>query len=759
MRQTSSVEGVHTAQCLPSSNTLTKPHRPIANRPQVNNLPHVILLAALCVAPAFAQSPDACAALRHHGQFDAAQSCYTRLAASPNPALRAEGLWHLERWQDANTAFRAAVAAHPDDDNLRVRWGLLYLDHWQDQDAAKLFQEALKINEGNAQAWLGLARAAGEFSAKAVEYAEKAAQLDPKLAAAHELLASLALEDSDPKKAAAEADNAIAIDPEALDAMAVHATIDFLADKTDSPWPARILKINPVYGEAYASAARILVINRRYIEGIALYRKALELNPRLWYAHSELGINLMRLGQQQDARRELETAYNNGYKDPATTNSLTLLDSYKNFVTVRTPHGILRLHKKESALLAPYFEEELERCIATYNKKYGFAPKGPVQIEVYPDHEDFAVRTMGMPGLGALGVTFGSVVAMDSPSGRPPGSFHWASTLWHEMSHVYVLQATNHRVPRWFTEGMAVYEETATSPDWGDRLDPGTIDALAKKKLLPVAELDRGFIRPSYPSQVVVSYFQAGKICQFIAGKWGYSKLLDMMYVFAKNGTTPQAIQTLGLTPEQFDQQFFAWLDKQTGKTVSAFAEWKKDMTALLVADKEKHYDEVIAKGPAIRDMYPDYVEPGNAYDALADAYIAKGEKAKAREELERYSAIGGRSPRLIKSLAAFEAEAGDKKKAAVTLTRLLYIYPEDTELHRRLGSLLLDTGDPTAAVREFRAELATNPVDTAQAHYDLARALHQAARNDAARDEVLAALETAPNFKPAQQLLLELAK
>ena len=46
----------------------------------------------------------------------------------------------------------------------------------------------------------------------------------------------------------------------------------------------------------------------------------------------------------------------------------------------------------------------------------------PVQVEVYPDHEDFAVRTLGMPGLGALGVTFGYVVAMDSPSGRKPGT-------------------------------------------------------------------------------------------------------------------------------------------------------------------------------------------------------------------------------------------------------------------------------------------------------------------------------------------------
>ena len=91
---------------------------------------------------------------------------------------------------------------------------------------------------------------------------------------------------------------------------------------------------------------------------------------------------------------------------------------------------------------------------------------GPVQVEVYPNHEDFAVRTMGMPGLGALGVTFGRVIAMDSPSARRPGDFNWGSTLWHEMSHVFILTATNFRVPRWFTEGLAVHEEGERSPEW-----------------------------------------------------------------------------------------------------------------------------------------------------------------------------------------------------------------------------------------------------------------------------------------------------
>src|SRR5207245_1633173 len=100
---------------------------------------------------------------------------------------------------------------------------------------------------------------------------------------------------------------------------------------------------------------------------------------------------------------------------------------------------ILKLHKKEADLLLPYFQAELKRSITTYEHKYRMKLARPVQVEVYPDHEDFAVRSMGMPGLGALGATFADVVAMDSPSGRPPGTFLWASTLRHEMSHVFIL--------------------------------------------------------------------------------------------------------------------------------------------------------------------------------------------------------------------------------------------------------------------------------------------------------------------------------
>ena len=721
----------------------------------------VTVFFLLMALPLAAQKLDDCRALRHHGKLPEARTCFARLAGSPDPYLRAEGLWGLEQYKEANEQFREALKQHPKSVDIRVRWGRLFLERFNKDEAKGLFEEALELKENDAGASLGLALVAAEgFSSAAVHFATRATELDPKMAEARELLAFLALEDNDPARAAKEADNALAIDKESLDAMAIHATMDWLDDKKESPWMDRILKINPVYGEAYSTAGHFFVLNRRYQEGIKFYRQALELNPRLWEARAQLGIQLMRLGQEQEARQQLEQCYEAGYKNAETVNSLRLMDSYKNFVTFETSNTILKLNKKEADLLRPYIESELKRCIATYEKKYQMKLKGPVQLEVYPDHEDFAVRTMGMPGLGALGVTFGSVVAMDSPSGRPPGTFHWASTMWHEMSHVFVLQATNHRVPRWFTEGLAVYEETATSPDWGDRLDPEAITAIHGKKLLPVAELDRGFIRPSYPAQVVVSYFQAGKICSYIAEKWGYGKLLDMIHSYAKLESTPQAIRNnLGMSPEDFDKQFLAWLDDQTKNTVDHFEEWTKQLKVLVADERSKKYDDVIREGAAIRDFYPDYVEPGSVYELMADAYEAKGDKTSARNELEKYSQVGGRSPLLIKRLATFQEEAGEPKKAAATLDRLNYIYPEDPELHKRLGDLWLQQNNLTGAIREYQAVLASQPLDQAGAHFELANALRKANRINDARDQVLMSLEAAPGYKPAQRLLLEISK
>jgi Flp pilus assembly protein TadD len=437
-----------------------------------------------------------------------------------------------------------------------------------------------------------------------------------------------------------------------------------------------------------------------------------------------------------------------------------LLDSYKkNYVTLRDDTSVLVLKKAEADLLRPYLQDELRAINKTYSQKYVMKLPKSVQVEVYPDHEDFAVRTMGMPGLGALGVTFGEVVAMDSPSARKPGDFNWGATLWHEMSHVYVLTATKNHIPRWFTEGLAVHEEGERSPEWSNRATPEVLVAIRDKKLLPILKLDRGFVYPEYPSQVVVSYFQAGSICDFIKSKWGEEKLLAMVHSYAQLQTTPEVIaHDLSVQPEEFDKQYLAWIDKKYGAEAAHFDEWRDKLKMLAIAARDKQVDSVIAQGPAVRALYPEYVGDGSVYQFMAEAYRTKGDAKAEAASLTAYEHAGGQDPATLKRLAVLAETAGDKAVAMETLERVNYIYPvNDGDLHRRLGGLLYEQKLYDRAVREYAAAVASGPLDKAGAEFLLAKAYLAAGHKNEAEESVLAALEIAPGYAPAQKLLLEL--
>src|SRR5690606_28971837 len=107
--------------------------------------------------------------------------------------------------------------------------------------------------------------------------------------------------------------------------------------------------------------------------------------------------------------------------------------------------------------------------------------------------------------------------------------------------------------------------------------------------------------------------------------------------------------------------------------------------------------------------------------------------------------------------LAELLVALGDTTAAAGALERAVYIYPYDVAVHLQLAKLYTAAGDHQKVVRERRAVVALKPADLADAHYQLAAALVQAGDRTGARTEVLHALEIAPNFDRAQELLLTL--
>ena len=470
---------------------------------------------------------------------------------------------------------------------------------------------------------------------------------------------------------------------------------------------------NPAFGKIYAEQAHFYVITRRYRQATERLRKAVALDPTLWQAHADLGVNLMREGLEGEGRRRLEIAYNGDPYSAKTVNTLRLMDSFGDFVTLSNkeraapadeqellasltkPEILVKLHKDEAELLRPYVFELSERAVAGFSKKYDFTPEKPIQIELYPNHDDFAVRTMAMPGIGLLGVTFGYVVAMDSPSGREPGGFHWGTTLWHELAHVFTLEATDHLAPRWYSEGVSMYEEWQGDPRWGESIGPDFISAVRQEKLLPIAELDRGFIRPRFPGQVQISYMQAGLVCRFIAREWGEEKLAVLLRGFARNTSTADNIEAaLGLDAEEFDSRFQDYLREFIGPVLDGLKGWRGDLQKALEAAREEDWESVVEPAVEAKQTYPQYVGSGNPYVLLAEAYDRTGKRDAAIGELSAYERRGGRNPEMLKKLGKWLAEAGRGAEAAWVYEGIVYNWPQDEEVHRRLGDLLYDQGE-----------------------------------------------------------------
>ena len=711
-----------------------------------------------------------CDELHDRGKAVEAAACYRGVLQVDDPAAQAEAYWMLGDLKAANDRFREVIKLAPDDPDLRVRWGYLYIDSHQQAEAGDLFQEALVLDENHVPAQLGMATVlASRFEGKAAELAQEALKRQPEQAEGYLLLGRMALEEGDLAAAREQLEKgleqALNLGLAPLEAYALLASLEMLEGERDNRWVDKALAYNPRYGQVYAEQAHFYVITRRYREASERLRKAVALAPSLWQAHAELGVNLMREGLDEEGRRHLEIAYEGDPYSAKTVNTLRLLDTYDQFDTFEdrgtganaAVRAVFRLDKDESQLLLPYVRELTNRAIGEFTRKYGFELKSPVRVEFYPNHDDFAVRTMAMPGIGLLGVTFGYVVAMDSPSGREPGGFHWGTTLWHELAHVFTLESTDHLVPRWYSEGISMYEEWMADVRWGESVGPEYVEAVRKRELLPIVNLDRGFIRPKHAGQVAISYMQAGFVCKFIARRWGEGKLVELLRGFAAEVPTGANIEAvLDLSPEDFDEQFDGYMRDALGPALDGLPRWRRNLKAALERAREGEWNEAIEPAEAAKAAYPQHVGSGSAYVLLANAHDKAGNREAAVAELQEYERRGGRQPETLKKLAGWLEEAGRDAEAVYTYDGLIYNWPQDEELHARLGDLHLESGRADLARREFEAVLALDPLDRAAAEFNLARAYVKIGDLASARLHVLQALERAPTFAPALQLLLQ---
>ena len=700
-------------------------------------------------------------------------------------AVRRLAVTNPQLFQDALLAFDRAAEAAPQDPLPRVLVGELFLEKYNGTEAHQSFRDALSRNPRHPRALLGVARALDFGNQPGADDAiREALQTNPRSAPAFALRARLALSGEDFRSAVEAARSALAINPNSPEALAILGAAHFLAGNQAEYASARLraLAINPAAAHFYTTVADMAARHRRYQVAVEMALNAAELDSLHFAALGLLGMNQMRIGAIEDGRTNLERAFEGDPYNPWFKNSLDLLDTFADYESIETSHFVLFLREDEAELLAPYVEALAEEAFDSLTARYGTEPSTPIRVELFPRHADFSVRTLGLTGLGALGVAFGSVLVMDSPSAFESGEFNWGSTLWHEIAHAFHLGMTDNKVPRWFSEGLAVHEQRAARPGWGHAPTLSFFQAYEAGRVPPASELNRGFMRPEYREQVVHSYFMASLVFAWMEQEHGTGAALSMLDGYKEDRSTQELVRdVLGLSLSAVDRAVDRYIrdrfadafraieavqdmpprDASIGAWYSAVARHPDSFALHLVLGQKlvaaERYEEAETELLEALRLFPDYPELDGPYLYLARIYRERGELGRAASALARLGALSEDALEVHLLEAEIRTDLGDRAGAAAALERTLLIHPYDVEVHERLAELYEELEAPERVVRERRAVLALDPVDLADAQYRMGRALLGVGQNDEARRAVLRALEIAPTYQAALDLLLEL--
>lgn len=200
------------------------------------------------------------------------------------------------------------------------------------------------------------------------------------------------------------------------------------------------------------------------------------------------------------------------------------------FQTLSNADFIVHMSPLEAGLYGDRVLDLLGRAKATLCRKYGVELARPTVVEIFPEQKDFAVRTFGMPGNpGYLGVCFGSVITANSPASQAPNPANWEDVLWHEFCHVVTLTDTKNRMPRWFSEGISVYEERQGNPAWGERMNLAYRDLILKGELTPLGQLSSAFLSPKNSEHLLFAYYESSLVIEFIVKNFSFEALKKIL--------------------------------------------------------------------------------------------------------------------------------------------------------------------------------------------------------------------------------------
>ncbi len=605
------------------------------------------------------------------------------------------------------------------------------------------YQAALRINPHLPEAFAGIAEVAAEnWAFEEVEkQAERALEINPNFAPAYHVLAKKFILERRHRQAVETAGKALAINSSDLLAMSLAAAAS--ACRYDQGMVEEMRKkvtaLNPRCALFHRTMADALAGIRQFEASEREYFKAIELDPTDANARTELGMMYMQWGPEDKARDALDAAWALDPYNERTKFTLDLLDRLRKFARHETPHFIIKYDAEKDPGLGEYVASYLEPIYETVTSDFATPLSEKTIIEFFPTSRAFGVRISGKPWIHTVGASTGRVIAMSSPreSTDLMGPYHVARVLKHEFTHTVTLAATENRIPHWFTEGLAVYEEDAPRPFvWCELL----AEAIRRDHLFTLESIDWGFQRPKRPSDRQMAYAQSEWMVEFIIERFGYDAIGAMIGDFRAGKTQPQIMPArFKLTPAEFDAEFRKWAKPQVPKWPCPFdltpsadlAELRAaaeregataaDFGRLARAEFDEH-DEERAEAAAGRALELDENER-TALEVLSKLLVARAKKSPTKSEgreikdrvmplLERLLQLDPNSYVGHKGLADIALGGHDWERAENALNRLQQICPLDPMSWQGLAGIYLERTDEESALPQLIELARIEPTD-----------------------------------------------
>ncbi len=656
--------------------------------------------------------------------------------------------------------------------------GKLALNKYDYRLASRAFQQGLEKYPKDPDLWHGLASSFlnGDRS-QLLLYAKQSLALNPRHQPSLLLLAEHLIDAESYAQANEHLDQILSINPLHPQALAIKAVVAYLQNDNLAGDLFRSTALSTWHENPEVDYAIGRKLSQKYwfAEGADAQRRALAFDPDFNPASLQLAQDLLRLGiNSEDEGWEL--AFHAHQHDPYNVeayNLVTLADKLDQFTTLESENFFLRMGKEEAPIYGDRALDLLERAHARLTERFDIALETKTIVEIYPNPGDFAVRTFGVPGNpGYLGVCFGPVVTVNSPATRQA---NWESVLWHEFCHTITLKMTRNRMPRWLSEGISVYQEMEVNPSWGRRMTIPYRERILDRKMQPISDMSGAFLQAQNDEDVQFAYFQSYLVVKYITEKFGIDALSNVLLALGNGMKINQALNEHVGPIEFLDRAFATWARDQALKLGGDYEMSTPESMlerALARMNPENNYLNALESARKLvaeenwelaRDQLEALVEgagyvPGeeNAHGLLASTYGKLGQTDQEEATWKTIAETEGHHLQAVVRLLEMAEEREDWEAAKRWSNSWLAINPLAQSPWRALLKAERSLNHPAKAIASGKALIQLGPSDIANVHFQIAQQMLLIDHKDARR-QVLMALEEAPRYRAAYELLKSL--